>query len=264
MIMGIVNVTPDSFSDGNEFFSPENALAQALKLNEQGADILDVGGESTRPGAETIDAHEETRRVIGVIQKIRQQHKSAVLSIDTRKASVARFALEGGCTIVNDVSGTRFDNEKMLEVVKSTGATLVIMHSRGDPKNMQGEASYKNVVDEVCAELDYLVNRALKYGVMGEQIWLDPGFGLPKNFEHNLKLFKNLSVLKKHFKQPLVVGVSRKKFVGELIDEPNPKNRLSASLCLAYQALEQGADVLRVHDVKETVDVLKTWKMIKS
>lgn len=251
-IMGILNCTPDSFSDGG-FYSTDELVARGLKMVEEGADWIDVGGESTRPGATPVSADEELRRVIPVIRGL----KGNQISIDTTKSEVAEMALDVGATLVNDVSGMDVD-PRMRDVVRRYKADVIIMHSRGTPQTMSDRAIYKDVVAEVKQELTEKISRALEAGISKEKILIDPGFGFAKNFEQNISLLKNLSALT-CLGFPLVVGVSRKSFIGTLIDEPDPKNRLIGSLAAALFAVKEGATLLRVHDVAPTVQACRAF-----
>jgi len=251
-VMGIVNVTPDSFSDGGLFLDAEAAVAHGRALAAEGAQILDIGGESTRPGAQPVDADEETRRVMPVIESL--AGGGAQISIDTTKAAVARRALEGGATIVNDVSALRFDPE-LAGVTASAGATCVLMHMLGEPRTMQDNPTYDEVVSDVKAFLEERLAFAVREGIPEERIWLDPGIGFGKTVEHNLELIERLDEIAA-IGRPVVFGASRKSFLakltGRLVDE-----RLAGTIAANIIAYERGARVFRVHDVAPTVDALK-------
>ena len=256
-IMGILNCTPDSFSDGSERRGAINCaptfVDRALQMINEGADIIDIGGESTRPGAAPVEIDEELRRTIPVIEAIRRQ-SGIPISIDTTKARVALEAVTAGAGMINDVSGLRADPE-MGAVVAEMRVPIILMHSRGNPQTMQTLTDYKNVVDDVIAELKSAIDSACQSGIKPDQILIDPGFGFAKKFEQNVELLKNL----KRFKSmgyPLVVGVSRKNFIGVITGEEKPANRLTGSLAAAFYAATQGADILRVHDVCETREML--------
>ncbi len=250
-LMGVVNVTPDSFSDGGLFLDPVAAIAHGLELLEQGAEILDVGGESTRPGAEPVGAAEELRRVLPVVEGLAAR-SGARISIDTSKASVARAALEAGATLVNDISALRGDPE-MAAVVAQSGAECCLMHMLGEPRTMQGAGGvggplYKDVVAEVKAFLEERLEFAVGEGIAEERVLLDPGIGFGKTLEHNLQLLRRLHELAA-LGRPLVVGTSRKSFLGRILAGAAPAERLPGTIATCVLAYERGASVLRVHDV---------------
>ena len=259
MIMGVLNVTPDSFSDGGKFFAAEKAVEHGLKMAVDGAHIIDVGGESTRPGAEAIAAEEELRRVIPVIEKLRAKI-DIFISIDTSKAAVARAAIEVGASIVNDVTGGRGDTEMMPLVAKSQAA-FIIMHMQGNPKTMQLEPRYDDVVSEVADFFRQQYARALECNVDPMAIAFDPGIGFGKTLEHNLELIDNLGALRVD-ERPLVVGVSRKSFLAKLIGSSNMSDRLAPVVALTPLLRARGADVFRVHDVKENANALRVTEAI--
>jgi len=259
MIMGVLNVTPDSFSDGGKFFAAEKAVEHGLKMAVDGAHIIDVGGESTRPGAEAIAAEEELRRVIPVIEKLRAKI-DIFISIDTSKAAVARAAIEAGASIVNDVTGGRGDTEMMPLVAKSQAA-FIIMHMQGNPKTMQIEPRYDDVVSEVADFFRQQYARALECNVDPMAIAFDPGIGFGKTLEHNLELIDNLGALRVD-ERPLVVGVSRKSFLAKLIGSSNMSDRLAPVVALTPLLRARGADVFRVHDVKENANALRVTEAI--
>ncbi len=249
-LMGVVNVTPDSFSDGGLFLDPAAAIAHGLELLEEGAEILDVGGESTRPGAEPVGAVEELRRVLPVVEGL--AGSGAQISIDTSKASVARRALEAGATLVNDITALRGDSE-MAAVVAQSGAECCLMHMLGEPRTMQraggaGGPQYKDVVAEVKAFLEERLAFAVKEGIAEERVLLDPGIGFGKTLEHNLQLLRRLHELAA-LGRPLVVGTSRKSFLGRILAGAAPGERLPGTIATCVLAYERGARVLRVHDV---------------
>jgi dihydropteroate synthase len=250
--MGIVNVTPDSFSDGGLFLDAEAAIAHGRELLTEGAHILDIGGESTRPGAEPVPADEEIRRVVPVIEAL--VDTGARISIDTTKAEVARRALAAGATIVNDVSALRFDPE-LAAVTAEAGATCVLMHMLGEPRTMQVDPRYDEVVADVKSFLEERLAYAVAQGVPEEKIWLDPGIGFGKTLEHNLELIARLDEIVA-IGRPVVFGASRKSFLekltGRLVDE-----RLAGTIAANIVAYDRGAQVFRVHDVAPTVDALK-------
>jgi dihydropteroate synthase len=251
-VWGILNVTPDSFSDGGRWLEPAAAVEQGLRLVQEGADVLDVGGESTRPGAAAVPADEEARRTAPVIAALRRAGLSVPISIDTRKAAVARVALDAGATIVNDVSAGRHDPE-LLPLVAERGAGLVLMHMLGEPASMQRAPAYADVVGEVSA---FLVERraaTLAAGVPPERVWLDPGIGFGKTLEHNLALLGSLE----RFAAlgPVLLGASRKSFLGALTGRL-PAERLLGSLACAARAAQAGVAAVRVHDVAATRELL--------
>jgi dihydropteroate synthase len=258
LVMGIVNITPDSFSDGGKFLNPAKAIAHALKLAEEGAEILDIGGESTRPGAKPVSEKEELRRVIPVIEKLAGKIRIPI-SIDTMKPTIARAALAAGASIVNDVAANRSDNE-MWKIVAEFGAGYVCMHAQGTPRTMQRDPCYKNVVREVgeffCERLKNL-NAA---DVAADQVVFDPGIGFGKTAEHNLQLLAHLENFGK-LKRPLVIGASRKSFLGKF-SGADANERLPASLACAILAVESGAQIIRAHDVLETVRAVRAAEAV--
>ena len=260
-LMGIINVTPDSFSDGGSFLDPDAAVAHACQLQLQGADILDVGGESTRPGAEPVSAADELERVLPVLEGIAAKRLRAQVSIDTCKAVVARAALDAGASIVNDVSAFRADPQ-MAGLVAERGAECCLMHMLGEPRTMQTRPRYDDVVDEVKAFLEERLGFAVREGVDEQRIMLDPGIGFGKTVEHNLALLARLSELTA-LGRPLVIGTSRKSFLGRLAadaaGESEPAavaRRLPGTIATNVLALERGASVFRVHDVAPVRDAL--------
>ncbi len=261
-IMGVVNVTPDSFSDGGQFLSVQAAVDQGLRLLEQGADMLDIGGESTRPGAEPLSAQAEMDRVLPVIEALRQS-TSCPISIDTLKAEVARAAMRAGVTIWNDVTALR-GSEDAAWVAAELGVPVVLMHMQGEPGTMQVAPHYENVVAEVCAFLSERADAAMAAGVAREAISLDPGIGFGKNLTHNLTLLAHLDqIMALGF--PVLLGVSRKRFVQALDPTATePTDRLGGSLAAALAGARAGVDVIRVHDVRQTVQALKVWQAIEA
>jgi dihydropteroate synthase len=243
-VMGVVNVTPDSFSDGGEFLDPERAIAHGRELAGEGADILDVGGESTRPGAGAVGAEEELGRVAPVVEEL---GKSEVpVSIDTSKLSVAEGALDAGAGIVNDVTALRADPE-LAALCAERGCEVVLMHMLGEPRTMQEDPTYDDVVDDVKAFLAERIEFATAEGIEEERIWVDPGIGFGKTAEHNLELLRRLGELAE-LGRPIVVGTSRKSFIGKLTGAPVDR-RLGGTIASSVVALASGAEVLRVHDV---------------
>lgn len=259
LIMGVLNVTPDSFSDGGEFFTAEKAVAQGRRLAAEGATIIDVGGESTRPGAEAVSEGEELARVLPVIAKLRE-NVSAFISIDTSKASVAREALKAGATIINDVTGGRADPQ-MLGLAAETGAAFIIMHMQGTPRTMQAAPQYEDVVREVANFFRQQYERALESGIESMAIAFDPGIGFGKTVEHNLSLLAGLTRLRVH-DRPLVLGVSRKSSLGKMIGSDAMGDRLAPTVAFTALLRERGANVLRVHDVKENVAALRVTEAL--
>lgn len=257
LVMGVVNVTPDSFSDGGKFFKPEAAVAHALQLVEQGADILDIGGESTRPQAQPVSEAEELRRVIPVVEQLAARVKIP-LSIDTMKPAVARAALQAGASIVNDVAANRND-DAMWRVVAESGAGYVCMHMQGTPQTMQKNPTYTNVVHEVEEFFAERIARLNACGVLPDQIVLDVGIGFGKSLEHNLQLLAALGSFTK-FERPLLLGVSRKSFIEKLLGTGTA--RLPASLACASLAVESGVQIIRAHDVAETVHAIRMTEAI--
>lgn len=250
--MGILNVTPDSFSDGGKFADVSRAIKHAREMGEAGADIIDIGGESTRPGAEPVSVEDEIRRVLPVIEQV----SDLPVSIDTMKSKVAARALAAGARIVNDVSALRFD-EDMVSVVSEHGAGLVLMHMKGTPATMQQAPRYDDVVREVREFLAERIEFAVARGVKKSQIAVDPGIGFGKTVEHNLKILAQLEQFR-GMGCPIVVGASRKSFIGR-----QPEQRLAGSLAVAAWAVAHGANVVRVHDVAETVRVVRMIEAIQ-
>ena len=247
--MGVVNVTPDSFSDGGHFLDPDAAVAHALALVASGADLLDVGGESSRPGAAPVPAAEELARVLPVLRALRPRVEVPV-SIDTTKAIVARAALDLGADIVNDISGLRFDPE-MLPLLSGSVCGVVLMHMQGEPRTMQAAPHYDDVVGAVRTWLAQRFAAITAAGVDAERIAIDPGIGFGKRFGDNLELLRHLDTLRVAGR-PLVVGASRKAFLGWLLDEPQPDRRLEGDLAVAAFCRQAGVEVLRVHDARAT------------
>jgi dihydropteroate synthase len=256
-LMGVVNVTPDSFSDGGRFLDPADALAHAERLLEEGADILDIGGESTRPGAEPVAAEQELARVEPVLAGLRKRAPAATVSIDTSKLAVARAAVEHGARIVNDVSAFRSEPE-LAGFVADSGVDCCLMHMLGEPRTMQrdGAPRYGDVVDDVKAFLLERLSFAVSQGVAEERVLLDPGIGFGKTVEHNLELLRRLDELAA-LGRPLVVGTSRKSFLGRLSrGDPDPRGRLAGTIATNVLAYERGASIFRVHDVAPVRDAL--------
>jgi dihydropteroate synthase len=253
-IMGILNVTPDSFSDGGSFLDPKQALERAREMADQGVDIIDIGGESTRPGADSVPEDEELRRVLPVIERLAGE-LSVPLSIDTYKSAVARKALQAGASIVNDISGLRFSPD-MARVAAASGAAVVIMHIRGTPRDMQKDPVYGDVVRDVAAALAEGIELALQAGVDPEQVLIDPGIGFGKTFEHNLTLLDRLDELQA-LGRPILLGTSRKRFIGDALGISDPALRREGTAATVALGIERGARVIRVHDVAEMARVAR-------
>ncbi|HXH69331.1 MAG TPA: dihydropteroate synthase [Pyrinomonadaceae bacterium] len=260
--MAILNVTPDSFSDGGNFFSIDDAVEQAEKFIEEGADILDIGGESTRPKSLKVSAEEEIRRVVPVIEKISKIFDTPI-SVDTSKAKVAESAINAGAEIINDISGLRFD-EKIAEVAAEYNTGLVLMHSRGDFETMHRQKPVEDILQEVSKGFRASVKKAECYDVKRENIALDVGIGFSKTFEQNLELIAKLNMLCKEFPDfPMLVGASRKSFVGKILGDVPTSERLQGSLASALIAVWNGAKIVRVHDIKATIETLKVVEAVK-
>jgi dihydropteroate synthase len=259
LLMGIINVTPDSFYDGGKRLDPDKAVADGIGLVEAGADIIDIGGESTRPGAGAVSLEEELQRVLPVIQGLRR-NVNVPISIDTRKAQVAQAALSDGADIVNDISALRFDPQ-MAVLVAAEKIPVVLMHMQGTPQTMQAEPYYNNVLREVQDFLAAQVRFAVEAGVDRENIIIDPGIGFGKTLEHNLTLLRGLPALAS-MGQPLLVGASRKAFIGKILGV-EADERLEGSLAAAIAAVFGGAHIIRVHDVKETRKAIRVADAIR-
>ena len=251
--MGVLNVTPDSFSDGGVHFDQSKAVHAALQMDEDGAAIIDIGGESTRPGADAVSAEEELNRVIPVVEQIRRR-SDITISIDTTKAVVAEKAIGAGADIINDISALSRD-PAMRALAARCKVPVILMHMRGQPRTMQQLAKYDDVVDDVARELHGFVQQALAAGIDAQQILIDPGIGFAKIAEHNLELLARVSELASI--APVVVGASRKAFIGHLTGQPAGEERMVGSLAAVAAAFHGGAAVVRVHDVRQTVDFLK-------
>jgi dihydropteroate synthase len=243
--MGILNVTPDSFSDGGLYFEEGKAIEHGLRMISEGADIVDVGGESTRPGSDPISADEELRRILPVISGLRK-HTKSLISVDTSKSDVALAALTEGADIINDISAFRKD-PKMVSVAVQTDAPIIIMHMKGSPKTMQRDPHYENVIKEIKSFLKKMIEVAAENGIKRDKIIIDPGIGFGKRFEDNLTLIRNLSDFGT-LDQPILVGISRKSFLGKILDLP-PGEREEGTLASAIISVIQGAHILRVHEV---------------
>jgi dihydropteroate synthase len=253
LIMGILNATPDSFSDGGKFQTLELAVARGLQMVEEGADIIDIGGESTRPGAAPVQPLEEIARTVPIIGKLREQ-SDCLISIDTRKAAVARAAVAAGADIINDISA--LTDPEMVNVAAETGAGLVLMHMQGTPETMQKNPRYDDVVFDIRDFLEERMAFAVARGVAPEQIALDPGIGFGKTEAQNLELLREISIFK-WMGRPVLVGASRKSFIGRITGREKPADRLAGSLAVAAFSILRGAQILRVHDVKESCDTAR-------
>ena len=255
LVMGVVNITPDSFSDGGRFREPEAAVAHARRLAAEGADIIDIGGESTRPGAAPVSEEEELRRLLPVLESL----PDLCVSVDTRRPAVMQAVLRAGASMVNDIQA--LSAPYALEAVAATGCAVCLMHMKGEPATMQREPRYGDVVSEVKAFLQTAVRKAMFAGIGRERIVVDPGFGFGKTAKHNLEILRNLREFSA-LGVPLLAGLSRKSTIGHLTGRPVTE-RLAGSLALALLALQGGATIVRAHDVKETRDVIAVWQAYK-
>jgi len=259
-IMGIVNVTPDSFSDGGDFFDPANAVSQGTALLNAGADILDIGGESTRPGADPVSPEEEIRRVVPIVRHF--ANAGAVVSIDTRHAAVMAAALEAGAAIINDVTGLTGDPESLRLAARSS-APAILMHMRGEPRTMQQAPEYVDVSTDVYAYLAERVAVCLEAGMALENLCVDPGIGFGKTVSHNLDILRHTAMFH-GIGVPVLIGLSRKGFIGALSRKEPPKDRLAGSLAGALASMGQGAQIVRVHDVAETYQARALWLALEA
>jgi dihydropteroate synthase len=263
LVLAILNVTPDSFSDGGKFYPVDDALRQAEKLLNDGADILDIGGESTRPNSEKVSVEEEIKRVVPVIEKI-SKHFDIPVSIDTSKSKVAEKAVEAGAEIINDISGLRFD-EKIAEIAAKNKTGLVLMHSRGDFETMHKQIPVENILTEITEGFKRSLEKAEEYKLTKEQIVLDVGIGFSKNFKQNLELIAKLDKICEEFSEfPILVGASRKSFIGKILGDAPTDERIYGTLAANAVAVWNGAKILRVHDVKETIDAIKIIEALKN
>lgn len=258
-VMGILNVTPDSFSDGGEFTTVKSAIAQAQHLVHAGVHMLDVGGQSTRPGAEQISISEELRRVVPVVEAMRASDDdllaNAVISVDTTRAEVARAAVRAGADLVNDISGGTFDSA-MFSTVADLGVPIILMHIRGTPETMQKYTDYADLIAEIYAFLERQIKTAQAAGLSHSQIAIDPGIGFAKSYPQNLEILRQISAFRS-LNCPILVGPSRKSFIGWILNQPDPKERVWGTAAACCAAIAGGADILRVHDGKEMVEVSK-------
>ena len=258
-IMGILNITPDSFSDGGLYLDTEKAVEHALRLADDGADIIDVGGESTRPYSQRVPLEEELKRVIPVIEGIRR-YSDIPISIDTYKAEVAKRAIDVGASIVNDITALRGD-PLMAEVVRDRQVPLVLMHMKGDPSNMQDNPTYDNLMEEISLFLKERAQYAISRGISEEKVIVDPGIGFGKTFEHNLEIINRLGILQE-LGYPILIGTSRKRFLGEILDK-EPMERDIGTMATVTAAILNGANIVRVHNVKMAKDVVKVADALK-
>ena len=263
LIMGVLNVTPDSFSDGGQFYALERALAHAAEMHEAGADIIDIGGESTRPGGEGVTTEEELRRVVPIVERLRAELPDVIISVDTTKAEVARRALDAGAEIVNDISALRFD-ERVADEAARAGAGLVLMHSRGTAATLHSLPPVAHILPEVTESLRRSIETAVERGVGLAQIAIDPGIGFGKSREQNLELLAKLDALAAEFREfPLLVGTSRKSFIGQLLGGAPPEERLHGTMASVTAAILGGAHIVRVHDVRAAVETARIADAIK-
>jgi len=265
LIMGILNITPDSFSDGGNFFSYDSAVKHAKKMVKEGADIIDIGGESTRPGSKKISSEEEIKRILPVVKKICKEIKKPI-SVDTYKSDVAKKCLEAGASMINDITALRYD-ENLLDVVKSYDAPICLMHMKGTPQNMQKNPNYKDIIKEIKDFLKERSDYAIKNGISKNKIIIDPGIGFGKRTGHgiedNCKIIANISEFKK-LGFPVLIGTSRKTFIGNISGKEKlaPNKRIVGSIMTAVISKINGANILRVHDVKETIQSLNIIRCI--
>ena len=259
-VMGILNVTPDSFYDGEKFFTEKQFVEKGLHLLKNGCTVLDIGGESTRPGAKEVSSTIEIERIMGVIEKIKNSVPSAIISVDTRKSMVAEKALEAGASIVNDISAGSFD-KKMFEVVAKHRAGICLMHSRGLPENMQDKPNYDEIMLDLYDYFEEKVTEAQSKGIPREKIVIDPGIGFGKKLHHNLEIINKISLFL-GLGLPVMIGISRKSFIGEIISEREPSERLIGSVAAMLTTLNRGVNIVRVHDVKEAADAIKVWNTL--
>lgn len=258
--MGVLNVTPDSFFDGDSFLDPSRAVDHAQQMVADGADIIDIGGESTRPGSDTVPLDEELSRTIPVITALARK-LSVPISIDTRKAEAVRHAIDAGASMVNDISGLRYD-PAMAEVIAAAGVPVCVMHMRGTPKNMQMSPAYEALIPEIMDSLRQSIGIALDAGIPVENIIVDPGIGFGKTCNHNLEILDRLEEFTL-LSRPLLVGVSRKSFIGRILEDAPPSGRLEGTLAAVAVAVYNGANIVRVHDVKEAAKVVRVVDAIR-
>ncbi|MEJ2696395.1 MAG: dihydropteroate synthase [Candidatus Sulfobium sp.] len=258
--MGVLNITPDSFSDGGLHFDKSSAVDHGLRMIDEGADIIDIGGESTRPGSDPVSPEEETRRTVPVIETLAKKI-SCPISIDTYRSGVAIRALNAGASMVNDISGMRFDR-RMPEVVSQYGVPVMIMHIKGTPKNMQVNPEYRALIPEILDYFRERIESAANAGIREDLIAIDPGIGFGKTFEHNLSILGNLRQFTQ-LRKPVLIGPSRKAFLGRLLGGASPDERIEGTAAAVAIAITKGADIVRVHDVREMAKVAKVADAIK-
>lgn len=258
MIMGVLNVTPDSFSDGGQFIDAGRAMEHGLQMIAEGADIIDVGGESTRPGADPVSVDEELRRVVPIIEKLRRE-TSALISVDTMKAEVARAAIEAGADILNDVNG--FRDPGLVEVAAASEVGLIVMHMLGTPRTMQKSPVYTHVIENVRGFFLERLATLKKAGIAPERVALDPGFGFGKTVEHNLTMLREMGELKID-QHPLAIGVSRKSMIARLLEDQQIENRFWPTVALTAWVRQAGAEIVRVHEVKPNVEAMRMMEAI--
>ena len=256
--MGVLNVTPDSFSDGGRFSTLDAAITQAESMIESGVDIIDIGGESTRPGSTPLSIDEELRRVMPVIYALRDCGKP--ISVDTRRSEVMQEALLAGVDMINDITG--FRDDESLSLLRDSDCALCIMHMQGDPQTMQQQPHYNQVVGEVIEFLTLRADAAISEGIDSRRVCVDPGFGFGKTLEHNVELLAHLGQIQRELNLPVLAGLSRKSMIGQLTGKPI-EQRMAGSIAAALSAIEQGARIVRVHDVAETVDAISVWQAVK-
>jgi dihydropteroate synthase len=261
LIMGVLNCTPDSFSDGGNFNKLSTAVEHCLEMIKDGADIIDIGGESTRPGSDQVSISEELRRVIPVIEELKLKKPNCIISIDTQKPEVAEKAVNCGADIINDVSGLQYSKETA-NIAAQYNVAVVLMHMKGTPKTMQKEIQYDNFLNDVNSFLCDAADTALKAGVKKNQIIIDPGIGFGKTLEHNISILSNVAFFKKAG-YPVLVGPSRKAFIGTLLNESNPQKRVWGTAGAIAALAAQKTDIVRVHDVKEIAQLLKIFEAVK-
>jgi dihydropteroate synthase len=259
-IMGVLNITPDSFSDGGLYFDKNKAVDRALEMQDEGADIIDLGGESTRPGAERVSSEEEIKRTIPVIEKL-GRNLTIPISIDTYKSRVAQAALSAGASVVNDISGLRFDPE-MAGIIAKHQVPVVIMHIKGTPQNMQNAPSYEALIPEIMDYLRAGIEIAERAGISSDRIIIDPGIGFGKTVEHNLEILKHLDEFT-GFEKPILIGPSRKSFIGKILGDVPVSQRLEGTSAAVAIGIKNGANMIRVHDVREMINVVKVADAIK-
>ena len=260
LVMGVLNVTPDSFSDGGRFYTPDQAIPRAMLMVEEGADIIDIGGESSRPGGMPVSPQDEINRIVPVIEKVAKQTPIPI-SVDTYKAVVARAALDAGAQIINDITAMTSD-PTMLPFAAKTGVPIILMHMLGTPLTMQTNPQYQNVISDIINYLNNAILNAKKAGVKEEQIVIDPGIGFGKTLSHNLTILHRLSEFL-HLNRPILVGVSRKSFIGKILDL-SVEQRLEGTAAAVAISVLKGAKIVRVHDVKEMVQVVKIADAIRT